>query len=464
VSRARLPLGPVAVGVVLALGAAGTAAAADFEPRRGAWNGLSYFVATAAEAKVELEVHDALDWTTVSPRTIVLLVAPRVGPRRDDPSLSAFMAAGGRLIVADDFRAGYAWLRGFGLRLQNRAGPAGAYVGDLRFLPRFSLRALGPYLAFHDHHADAEPVVVLNHPASLSVREPPPEGMKPRIRGWFGDRARGWLAEVTGAAKVLAVADSSAFINAMMRGFYGNKQLAANVLRYYCYAGEPCRVRLIANLAEISGRFDASAHADEGPPGHADARRSLRRMADRLAELMGRRELALLWSLLVLAAMAVPVLMTSRTPAPMLPPRTVVGRTRSRLQDTVAAWLATQDADYRRPARQLAGLLAQTIAAASPTRGRSFKRAATAPTPTLDELPAMVRGLVASKRLSEQAARRIEDLVVQLRDITGAEPEEIDRQRFTAMAAEVDWAQQVLTHTGEEPGGRPFGSASIAGR
>ena len=343
-SRARLPLGPVAVGVVLALGAAGTAAAADFEPRRGAWNGLSYFVATAAEAKVELEVHDALDWTTVSPRTIVLLVAPRVGPRRDDPSLSAFMAAGGRLIVADDFRAGYAWLRGFGLRLQNRAGPAGAYVGDLRFLPRFSLRALGPYLAFHDHHADAEPVVVLNHPASLSVREPPPEGMKPRIRGWFGDRARGWLAEVTGAAKVLAVADSSAFINAMMRGFYGNKQLAANVLRYYCYAGEPCRVRLIANLAEISGRFDASAHADEGPPGHADARRSLRRMADRLAELMGRRELALLWSLLVLAAMAVPVLMTSRTPAPMLPPRTVVGRTRSRLQDTVAAWLATPDA------------------------------------------------------------------------------------------------------------------------
>lgn len=449
---ARRALACVAsVGVVLLSGGAAAAVppddGLDFDPRSQAWNGLSYLVATAAEARVELSAIDHLDWSDLDVRTTLMLVAPRVGPRVGDPSLARFLAAGGRLIVADDFRSGYAWLRSVGIELRSRPGPADEHVGDLRFLPRFALADLGPYLDFHDRRAGRDPAVVLNHPGSLAVAASPPAGMRPRIRGWFSDRARGWLAEVRGDAKAMAIADSSVFINAMMRGFYGNKQLAANTLRYFCYAGEPCRVRLVANLAHITGSFDAAA-ADSDPGMTRDPRQALRGAADRIATLLARPDFSLLWCMAILATLAAPVVTASRTPKPLLPPRTVVGRTRTRLHDTVRAWLATRDADYRRPARQLANHLAVTIAAALPA-GTQHARGAEqrGRPPAIGDLPALVDRLVRAGRLSTRAAGRIGTVVSELRTITGSEPSEMDRRRFTLLAAEVEWAEQVLLHT-----------------
>ena len=438
------------------LASATAAGAADFDPRSRGWNGLSYLLATAVEARVDVELRDELNFSDLDPKVILFLVAPHAGPGEHLPSLQRYLTAGGRLVVADDFRSGFRWLRPFGVQLRARPGPAAEHVADLRHLPRFDLRALGPYLDFYDRDSGAAPQVVLNHPASLSIDERLPGGARGAIRGWFSDRARGWLAEVDGPHRVLALADSSALINAMLRGFYGNKQLAANLLRYFCYVGEPCKVRMIANLSTIQGSFDASRWGPATGPKQRDLRGRLRHYADRLSELLRKDELALLWWALLLLGMAVPVVSGARVIEPVLPPRTALRRGRTRLHETVAAWLAVRDADYRQPARLLAGHLATLVhqAAGAVDRGDSES--------FLHGLEGAIGQLVGSGRLSAQAAGRIADIVTALQAVAGAREAEVDRQRFTALAAEVEWAETVLSHTQATRDGPGLQAASAA--
>lgn len=428
-------------------------AAQDFDPRDGAWNGMNYLLRTAAEARVDIELRDTLDFSDLDPRTILMLVAPQVGPDARLPSLRAYLKAGGRLIVADDFRAGYKWLKPLGIEVQTRAGPAEDHVEELRHLPRFGLRELGPYLNFYDRTVSKNAEIVLNHPASLTLSDTVAPGVRGAIRGWFGDHARGWLAELAGKERVLALADSSVLINAMLRGFYGNKQLAANVMRYFCYVGEPCRVRLVSNLNAVEGTFDPTRW-ERAPGGlkSRDPRARLRHYAGQLSELLQWRQLTPLWWLLVLLAVVTPPILASRTPRPLLPPQTSDARGRTRLHETVAAWLAVADADYRQPARLLAGHLASLVqAAALQANGADSK------SPRTHDLPRSIDALVGSGRLSGLAARRINDIVTALREVAGGQQTEIDRQRFTALAAEVEWAEDVLNHTSSLPkiGGGP---------
>ena len=437
-------LSPLVLTVGVYVLSPATSGAADFDPRSSAWNGLSYLLRTAEEAKVDVEVRAELDFDDLDPRTVLMLVAPRIGPGDHLPSLKRYLGAGGRMVVADDFRAGFRWLQPFGIDVRNRAGPSDEHIAELRFLPRFDIRDLGSHLDFYDKRTPTKPRVVLNHPASLVVREALPSGQKGAIRGWFSDHARGWLAEVEGPARVLALADSSALINAMLRGFYGNKQLAANLMRYYCYLGEPCKIRLVANLGAVRGSFDAAKWGSGDLPGvqNRDLRARLRHTTTRLADMLRKDELSILWWALILFCLAAPVVVGSRTRPPLLPPRTQTAKRRTRLHETVAAWLAVHDADYRQPARLLAGHLAGLVHAAAPAQPHRDQ----APL-TVHEMPSAIDGLVASGRLSAKAARRIGDVVLALREVAGAHQGEVDRQRFTTLAAEVEWAEHVLSHT-----------------
>ncbi len=411
---------------------------ADFAPSSDEWNGLGYLVETAREAQVDLRVARTLDWSTVSEDEVLFVVAPHAAPEGPQiQALLAFVRAGGRVIVADDFRAGARWVRPFGMELVGQAGEASSYAGGARHLPQLQGgTAVGAFLGFHVEQ------VVLNHPAAV-LADGGGGGWRHTPLGRYVDGVRAWIMEAQQPGKqgrVLALADPSALINAMVRRFYGNKQLSANLLRYYCFEGEPCRVRLLANLQHITGTFTAK-HPGDGVP---DVRERLQASVAAAAKLLQRRELRLLWWLAVVAALLAPVLLAARMPGPRLPPTPGSSAGDGRLRGTVRAWLARPDADYRRPSLQLARHLTRLVEQAE-RRGR--RREVQAPVDGFDTLPAAVTRLVRTGRLSSRAGQRIQGLVGELRHVAGEQAEPVDRVRFTQLSAEVEWAEQVLSHT-----------------
>ena len=445
-----------AAAAMILFGAAQPAAATagdDFAPASDAWNALGYLSATAAEANVKLEIRAALDWADLHERQILFVIAPKAGLSGEmRRQLSAFLAAGGRLIVADDFRAGDSWVRPFGLRFSDRPGPVAGHDADRRYLP--VLKAVEePELA--DRPAPMNRFlgfevsqVVLNHPAALIHGSVAQQGWRHVNRGPYLDGVRAWLVEAIGpAGRVLAIADSSLFINSMLTRYRGNKQFAANVMRYYCVEGRPCEVVLLANLSELAGTFHPRGAEEVGPGRRrGDVREMIARAFDRLARTLRSPLLRPLWWLGALLCLAIPVVFMARLPAPLLPPRAESDGATSVLFETVRAWLARPGADYRRPARQLALQLARLVSMAG-QRGDD-RPDKSQQTPTLNELPEAIAALVEGGQLGGQAGQRLNDVVMALRKATAGDLIEVDRQRFTQLAAEVEWAEHVLSHTG----------------
>lgn len=411
---------------------------ADFDPASDAWNGLGYLLETAREAHVQVEVSDRLDWSAVSSDEVLLVIAPNVGPGRNGSELRRFIQAGGRLIVADDFRAGDRWIRSFGMQLLQRPGPSKRYAAGVRHLPKLAGgTALGEFLGYHVKD------VVLNHPASLIAT--PVRGWQHRALGRFEDGVRAWAMEAWRPGeqgRVLGVSDPSLFINAMVRRFYGNKQASANVLRFFCFEGETCRVRLLSNLQHVDGTFKSKTTSTGMDWG---IRRHLRSLMETIATLLTQRSLRPLWWLLVVFAMVAPMVRFARLPGPLLPPAAPDRDNQGRMRHTVRAWLARPGADYRRPARQLAQHLTRTVEHADyEVSGRGRALDASKPSASLQET---VDRLVRRGHLAAASGRRILELVTVLEEVAERVAEPVGRERFTQLAAEVDWAEQVLSHT-----------------
>ena len=439
---------------VLIFGASALAAGGDdFAPTSDAWNGLGYLRSTATEANVRLDIRSSLDWGAVDERQILLVIAPKVPL---DPAaqaqLAAYLGAGGRLILADDFRAGDTWVRPFGLRFSDQPGPAPKHDADRRYLPMLGAvdepelagrrPPMNRFLGFEVSQ------VVLNHPAALIHGLDPLPGWRRVNRGPYLDGVRSWLVEIIGpGGRVLAVADSSLFINSMLTRYRSNKQFAANVMRYYCVEGRPCQVVLLANLDEVTGIFRPRHGSDAGgSAAREDVRAAIGDALSRLASALRTPLLRPLGWFAVLLLLAIPIVLAARLPTPLLPPRATSDGTTSVLFETVRAWLARPGADYRRPARQLALHLARMVALS--TRRRDQGSTAQLHIPALAELPNAIEALVEGGQLGRQAGERLNDVVLALRQATIGDLIEVDRQRFTQLAAEVEWAEHVLSHTG----------------
>ena len=414
--------------------AVSTSAEADFDPERDGWNGLRYLRDTAREAEVELDVRRQLDWSTLSGKEILVVVAPHASlDARDESSLQAFVRHGGRVVLADDFRAGASWVRGFGIRRVAQPGAAPATVPGRPAMPIFLGAEVGPFLGFQVDE------ITLNHPAAWVV-EPAP-GVERVAHGRYVDGVRAWLVEARlGQGRLLALADPSVLIDAMLRTYHGDKQFAANVLRWGCYAGESCRVLLLPNLRALRGVFTPPAGEGGRPPGLLTA---FERGLERLAAVLKRREMVPVGWLATLLALLLPALLAARLPRARMAALGARVPDESRLGATVAAWLARPDADYRRPARQLAGQFArlvQTALGQDPTE-----------TPTPAELRADIARLSEAGRLPRQAVSRLGDVLENLTELTSVDAD-VDRARFNHLAAEVEWAEHVLRHTRDELG------------
>ena len=429
-----------------------TGGADDFGPANQGWNGLTYLLETASEADVDVQIAATLDFSRLDASEVLIVVAPQrdLSPIHQD-NLLRFVAAGGRVVVADDFAAGASWVQPFAIRRLAVAGAAPAVVDGRPSLPIFRGDALGAFLGFQ---VDA---VVLNHPASFVVEPLAPKArsteeiapMQRQALGRYADGVRAWLVEIrSGQGRALALADPSILINGMLRGYHGDKQLAANLMRWGCYAGEPCKVTLLPNIERVQGSFRA-------PPPPLDRARSdlftlVETGLERLAALLRRSEFIPVGWLLVVLALVVPPLLGGRMPVAKLPLTAAPQREHSRLHDTVAAWLGQPNADFRRPARQLATHLSRLVMGQEGREGVGTM-----------ELRGAIAVHIADGRLSARAGQRLEEVVATLGEVASG-ANEVDRARFTLIAAEVEWAEHVLSHTGGPPD--PSGVASTLGR
>jgi hypothetical protein len=205
--------------VALALFLAREAKAEPFDPGGRDWEGYADF-AEIARAKLgdDFVVASRIDFDVVRSNDALILVHPE--GRVDTGSISAFMAAGGRVVLIDDFGTGEGLLRRFGIR--RVPTPA---------RPSESLRR-NPDLAI------AEPIgsglaqgltrVVTNHATAL---EEPTLTPFLEIRSETGAPAVIGMVGLVSSGALVVVGDPSALMNSMLR-YRGNRKLGENLVAW----------------------------------------------------------------------------------------------------------------------------------------------------------------------------------------------------------------------------------------
>jgi hypothetical protein len=190
-----------------------------------------------------------LRWDQLPAGSALMVIHPRV--QLDPAQVRAFLASGGRLLVADDFGEADALLEDLGI---TRRAPSGS-VAAHRFHdgnPNLPVaRVTGARHALNEGLGE----VVANHPAYFTSRWPTLLG--------FGRGVQQLLVAATvGRGRLVALSDPSVLISAMLR-FEGNAALARNLLRYLLPEGAD-RVYLVTGYFRVQGRVQDSPPAASG--------------------------------------------------------------------------------------------------------------------------------------------------------------------------------------------------------
>jgi hypothetical protein len=225
----------------------------DYDPSSRTWNGLFTFTRVAAGLDLEVKPVTTLEWSDLGAEDILVLVYPL---QRVDPSrLSAFVQAGGHVVVADDFgRAGDALSRMGLLRAEVGTAQAARYYQSRLYAP------IATPLASHPLTRGVGEVVT-NHPAVLTeVRGATP------VLGLGSDGAVVVVGEA-GTGRFVVVSDPSIFINRMMQ-FPGNLTLAVNILRWLDRGGRARRVVILRGDVPMYG--EPRAFIDDARMGELD--------------------------------------------------------------------------------------------------------------------------------------------------------------------------------------------------
>ena len=237
--------------------AAPAAAQPDYAPDSEAWNGLATLRATFREQSVELRAPRTLDLESLGTDDALLILYPR----RPLPAagLAAFMRAGGRVALADDFGLGEELLEVY--RIESRP-PDRSEAPTLRGNPHLPLaRPRVRHALTGGVHA-----LATNHPRTLFHANLDP------LFSLDDDRNAVVLAGAVGEGRLVAIADPSILINNMLL-VRDNARFAANLASYLAPPGG--HVYLITPNSELRG----GPTPPEGSATFDGLRESIRRLA-----------------------------------------------------------------------------------------------------------------------------------------------------------------------------------------
>lgn len=197
----------------------------DFHLGHSGWNGLSRLGGLSRDLACGVEVRRTLDWSQLDGQDILFFLHPET--ELDAEAALAYVSAGGRLIVADDFGKAGSVLSRLGIVRGSGPAPSGTklYRGN-RELPLATPQrgtALG--------RAASE--IAANHAAYFSSALPPTYAFAP---------GAGLVIEGTlGRGRFIAISDPSIFINNMLE-VTGNRDFLARLVVELC---RPQRDRLL---------------------------------------------------------------------------------------------------------------------------------------------------------------------------------------------------------------------------
>lgn len=224
----RLCAGAVVTGA-LAYSAPSAASAFDFNDP--SWEGTSELLALARDrlGSGHVKLVATIDWSTLTPADALLVVHPtRV---IEYAEASAFLRAGGRIAVLDDFGSGTTLLEHFQI---HRIRAPGRPLDSLRGNPNLAV-AVPAVQQVAGHEQGRHPVVaevdqvVTNHPSALSHPNLTPVLTIPALGE--PDATLAVTGIITDRGRLFAMADPSALINLMLR-YPGNRAFATGLVDY----------------------------------------------------------------------------------------------------------------------------------------------------------------------------------------------------------------------------------------
>ncbi|MFU8805540.1 MAG: DUF4350 domain-containing protein [Bradymonadaceae bacterium] len=240
---------------------------ADYDVSNTGWAGLSNFVDIFTEADVQLRYSEELDYSTLRPEDVVVIIYPQQPLATQD--LTHFVIDGGRIFLADDFGQSDAFLDRISLsRMRVAQGnlPHDEYVDDRAALPILRPRGRHPLL-------EDVAQVIANHPSLLfNVGGP--------VISYSG--GGGLVYDMTlGDGRVVVLADSSMLINLMLP-MADNRRFVENAIAYLCEGQPQCRVILLIRNWDESGSYSTDSRESTA----AAWTRTVDRINDALKDLM----------------------------------------------------------------------------------------------------------------------------------------------------------------------------------
>jgi hypothetical protein len=227
-----------------------TAEETDFLPDNVSWNGFSELEDLARGMQLQLLLVEELDWDRLPAGATLFVVYPRaeVAPGQ----ALAFLAGGGRILLADDFGESRPLLQ----RLHIERVETGAVQTGRHHAGNPNLPIAVPLAGGHPITAGVREVVA-NHPARFL-------SSFPTLLGFEGGVEQLAVGGQVGRGGFVALSDPSVLINGMLR-FQGNLTFATNLL-HHLRPRESNTVLLATGHFRI-GSFRAPSSTENGPAG-----------------------------------------------------------------------------------------------------------------------------------------------------------------------------------------------------
>ena len=280
-ARRSRPRWPVAVALGLVVCVVGVRShAAAFDIADASWEGCSelYDIARKELGEERVKAVAVLDWSEVSASDGVLVLHPLQS--MDSEETTAFMKAGGRLAVVDDYGRGEELLRRF--HIERTSMPARP-ISALRNNPSLAIaepsltgdkgQPTGPHPVvanvqqFVTNHATG-----LRHPNLSPVLEVRAVGEPPAVVAVAGQVGKG---------RLFALGDPSGLMNQMLR-YPGNRAFASGLCRYL--VDEDNGERHAGRLFVVTNRFDEIGSFGGKTTLRKDIENQVRAITDALAE------------------------------------------------------------------------------------------------------------------------------------------------------------------------------------